>query len=314
VQIGAIVTLTQPEETDSGELAPSRGFPRNAERSSILGHKLLDLVKAELYRVGIGHPSIVVPQPGLSGSSLAYSARPEDSGSAWEQAVADWIGQQVELLLLVGTGTYTDLDFGDLIRFHLEQGSLVSEAYGKDGPLDIAIVSREAMRGEGSYSQALSRFVGRGQRFFYSGYVNRLRTPADFMQLIGDGLTRRSRLEPAGTEIAQGIWFGDDADVDPTCVIRGPAFVGSGTRVNCCCTLKSGSAIESGCDIDSGTTVEESWILPETYVGVGLNVRRSIVSNGRMFHLDRQTEVTIIDRRLIGAARSSPLFGFEKDC
>jgi NDP-sugar pyrophosphorylase family protein len=233
---------------------------------------------------------------------------------SWEEAVASWIGQQAELLVLVCAGTYTDLDFRELIRFHLERGARLTEAYGKDGPLDVLIASRAALEGDGGYRKAVSRFLGHGQRFFYSGYVNRLRTPADFMQLVEDGLNRRSKLEPAGTEITQGIWFGDDADVDPTCVLRGPVFVGSSTRVNSCCSIKPGSAIESGCEVDSGTTVDESWILPETYVGVGLNVRRSIVSNGKMFHLDRQTEVTIIDRRLIGAARSSPLFGFEKGC
>jgi NDP-sugar pyrophosphorylase family protein len=239
--------------------------------------------------------------------------RPGAFVSTWEEAVAGWIGQQAELLLLVQVGTYTDLDFAELVRFHLERGALVTEAYGRDGPLGVAVVSRGAMQGDGSYRNALSRFVEHEQRFSYSGYVNRLRTPADFMQLVEDGLHRRSQLQPAGTEMAQGIWFGDGANVDPTCVIQGPAFVGSGTRLSSCCTVKPGSAIESGCDIDSGTTVDESWILPEIYVGVGLNVRRSIVSNGKMFHLDRQTEVTIIDRRLIGAARSFPRFGFEKE-
>jgi hypothetical protein len=320
VQIGAIVTVSEPErnQTDSSqsprELAPSRGLPRDPASTSILGHNLLDLMKRKFDRAGVGRPSIVRQGAGPTGFPFPRASNSEDSVLPWEEAAADWIGQQAELLIFVRAGTYTDLDFSDLIRFHLERGALLTEAYGKDGPLGVAIASREAMRGDGSYTQALSRFVGRGQRFSYSGYVNRLETPEDFMQLIADGLDRRLKLEPAGTEITQRIWFGDDADVDPTCVIRGPAFVGSGTRVNSCSTVKSGSAIESGCHIDSGTTVDGSWILPETYVGVGLHVRRSIVTNGKMFHLDRQTEVTIIDRRLIGAARSSPLLGFEKDC
>lgn len=316
MQIGAIVTVSEPEEnqTDPGELARSRGFPPHAASTSILGHKLLDLIQGKLCRAGVEPPAIVREEPGPGGAAFSDSRGRGDSGLTWEAAVAGWIGQLAELLLFVRAGTYTDLDFGDLIRFHLERGALVTEAYATDGPLEVAIASQGAMHGDTSYRKALSRFAGRSERFLYSGYVNRLRTPADFMQLVEDGLHRRFELEPAGTEIAQGIWFGDDADVDSTSVIRGPAFVGSGTRVNSCCTLKPGSAIESGCDIDTGTTVDASWILPETYVGVGLNVRRSIVADGRMFHLDRQTEVTIMDRRLIGAARSSPLFGFEREC
>ncbi|MBO0910950.1 MAG: hypothetical protein J2P13_04085 [Acidobacteria bacterium] len=320
MQIGAIVTVSDPERNQTAsspfprELARSDGFLRTDKTTRLLGHNLVDLVMAKIDRAGGGRPSILREEPGPAGFPLPRPASSEDFVLAWEEAVASWISQQAELLLLVRAGTYMELEFAELIRFHRERGAPVTEAYTKDGPLDVAIVSAAALRGDGSSSKALSKLIGCEQRFYYSGYVNRLRTPRDFMQLVDDGLNRRSELRPAGAEQAQGIWLGEGADVDPTCVIEGPAFVGSLTRVNSCCTVKPGSAIESGCDIDSGTTVDGSWILPETYVGVGLNVRRSIVSNRKMFHLDRQTEVTILDRRLIGARRGSALFGFEKDC
>jgi len=306
VQIGAIVTLSNPEAQT--ELSPSptargHGFLRDDDSSSILGRNLVDLVKAKLHRAGIGRPSIVRQDPGLTGFPLPHPSSPGDFVLSWEEAVARWIGEQAELLLLVRAGTYMELDFSELIRFHLERRAQLTEAYGGDGPLDVALASAVAMRGNGSYSKALSRLLGREERFSYYGYANRLRTPGDFMQLVEDGLHRRSKLEPAGTEIAEGLWVGNHVEVDATCSIQGPAFLGSNTRVNSCCTIRSGSAIESGCDIDSGTTVDGSWILPDTYVGVGLHLRRSIVSNHGMFHLERQTEVKIADRRLIGARR-----------
>jgi len=131
--------------------------------------------------------------------------------------------------------------------------------------------------------------------------VNRLRKPQDFHRLTEDALSGKCDLRPTGTEVGDGIWFGAGAEVDDSCVIDGPAFVGAATHVAACCTISGGSAIERNCEIDFGTTVEQSWILQETYVGLSLSVRRSIVSNQKIFHLDRKAEIAITDSRLIRA-------------
>jgi NDP-sugar pyrophosphorylase family protein len=115
-------------------------------------------------------------------------------------------------------------------------------------------------------------------------------------------------LRPVGTEVGEGIWFGHGAEVDDSCVISGPAFIGSNTRIAACTSISGGSAVERNCEIDCGTTVDQSWILQETYVGLGLTVRGSIVSNQKMFNLERKTELSINDPRLIRATKPFSLY------
>ena len=215
--------------------------------------------------------------------------------------------KESDTLLLVRTGGYSDLAFEELLRFHGERGAALTQAYAADGSLDMAVVNTNFLRDvDGAYRKTLSGLISDQERFFYRGYVNRLCRPQDFHRLTEDALSGKCDLRPVGTEVGPGIWFGSGAEVDESCAIDGPAFVGAGTRIAACCNISGGSAIERDCEIDCGTTVEQSWILQETYVGLGLNVRRSIVSNQRMFHLDRKTEIAISDPRLIRATKSLP--------
>jgi NDP-sugar pyrophosphorylase family protein len=202
------------------------------------------------------------------------------------------------------------LDFEDLLRFHSERGAMLTQVYAADSSLDIAVVNANLLRdADGAYRKALSALIPKQERFFYDGYVNRLRKPQDFRQLIEDALSGDCNLRPIGREVGPGIWFGQGAEVDDLCVISGPSFVGAGTRIASCCSVSGGSAIERNCEIDCGTAVDQSWILQETYVGLGLNVRRSIVSNQKMFNLDHKAEVAISDPRLIRATKSFSVSG-----
>jgi NDP-sugar pyrophosphorylase family protein len=174
----------------------------------------------------------------------------------------------------------------------------------------VAVVNANLLRDSANaYRTTLSNLIPDQEHFYYHGYINRLRKPKDFRLLTEDALTGKCNLRPIGTEVGDGIWFGAGAEVDDSCVISGPAFIGSGTRLAACTSIGGGSAVERNCEIDCGTTVDQSWILQETYVGLGLTVRSSIVSNQKMFNLDRKTELAINDPRLIRATKSFSLAG-----
>jgi len=320
VQTIAIVAISTPV-TDEGDISSnpsghvvghSRGFFHGTQNAvdNVLGHNLLYRTIATLDNCGVARTTAVPQSPGFR----QLSAPPTGDGPfpAWERAIARAVQQGARNILLLRANEYVELDFSELIRVHTERGAALTQVCTEDGgPLDIVIVDAEKLRmsNDESFRARLTALSQRKQRFYYQGYVNRLQKPADYMGLIQDALCNRCKLRPVGTEIKSGIWMGGGARIDDSCVVIGPCFIGAETRVGACCTVGSGSAIERGCDVDSGTAIEHSWILSGTYVGVGLNVRHSIVRNSKMFHLDRRTEVTVSDRRLIGATRARTFFG-----
>jgi NDP-sugar pyrophosphorylase family protein len=126
-----------------------------------------------------------------------------------------------------------------------------------------------------------------------------LKTPADFRRLALDSLCGRNTIRPAGREVQSGVWFGEGARVDKSVCIQPPAYIGAHTRIKGSCLIAHASSIERQCEIDCGTTVDDSSIFPGTYLGIGLNIRRSLVGGRKLFHLDRNVQVEIRDRSLI---------------
>ena len=215
--------------------------------------------------------------------------------------------QGAELLLLLRVSAYSDLDYCELLQFHRDKQSSLTQVYGPTGSLDVALVNATLLRNaKGVYRRILSTLIPEQQRFFYRGYINRLSKPQDFRKLVEDGLYRRCGLRPLGIETAHRVWCGPGAQVEPSAGVSGPAFIGAGSRIAACCNISGASSIERNCEIDCGTVVDQSCILQDAYVGVGLDVRHSIVSNKKLFHLDRNIEVGIADRRLIGTAKPIP--------
>lgn len=307
MQIGSILTLAGTSETDiSLPQAPahkSRKFLTGVPdpRLDVLGKSLLERAVDRLVAAGT-RPPVVIFEGETAGHVLPpRSMKASNFIGAWENAVAEWVQQGVALLVLGRTSAYSDLDYEQLVRFHQERQAPLTQVYAPDGPLDVAVVDAAYLRsnGEGAYRKLLNRLIPEQERFFYRGYVNRLRKPNDFCKLIEDGLYGRCELRAASTEVGPGVWYGAGAEVDDSCEITGPAFIGAGTRVAACCTIGGGSVIERNCEIDYGTTIEQAWVLPNTYVGVGLDVRRCIVGKNKMFHLDRKVEIGISDRQLI---------------
>jgi len=314
VRIAAIVSLS--EDLNAGSFSAARpmlAYSRSPETASylqfeVLGQSLLDRAIAKLKQFGVSHYTVI------SGSSQQFLpsrvAMVDAFVEAWERTVANYVEECVDVLLFVRVSAYSDLDYVQLLRFHLETESPITQAYAAHGALDIALVDASRLRGgNGAYRRALGALSSRQGRFIYQGYVNRLGRRQEFYKLIHDGLRGQCALRPIGTETQEGVWQGADCKIDDSAAIRGPAFIGEGSTVGACCAVGPGSSIERDCEVDCGTVVEESWIAPSTYLGVALDVRRSIVRQGMLFNLDRNVEVEIGDHHLIGvAAKSAPIF------
>jgi hypothetical protein len=318
VQIAAILTLAARTGSENGSADPSRGTNRRRKRFlttvpdaklEVLGKSLLDRNISRLREAGVESTSLIPEGSALTQLLPTRSATSNDFISAWEKAVGEYVQQGVDTLVLLRTSTYTDLNYEELLRFHSERRAGLTQVYGADSSVDIAVVNASLLReSDNAYRTTLSNLIPDQEHFYYHGYINQLRKPQDFRGLTEDALTGKCTLRPVGTEVGDGIWLGAGVEVDDSSVISGPAFIGSGTRIAACTSISGGTVIERNCEIDCGTTVDQSWILQETYVGLGLSVRHSIVSNQKMFNLDRKTELAINDPRLIRATKSFSLY------
>lgn len=300
MKIGAILTCSRgPQTSDRASASAERGFEQGRDDSlEVLGESLIKRTIAQLQAVGVEQPTVIGDAPLLD---ARYRQVTPAFFPAWERAVANWAKEGAEFLLLLRANCYTDINYADLVEFHLQHRAGMTQVYAADGPLDIALVNlRSFQTADGDYRRTLAALVSDHERFSYSGYAKSLHTSKDLFRLVEDALSGTCGLRPKGVEISPGVWLGDGVTISSSCTVRGPLFIGTGTRIAGACSLISG-AIERGCSIDSGSTVDQAWILPNTYVGVGLQVRRMIVSQGRIFHLDRNTEISICDKRLISS-------------
>lgn len=274
-------------------------------QAEILGQTLLDRALRKLRQFGVTQYATVSEE--IAGQ--LFASRSSSSRAfidSWEHMVSQYVEEGVELLLLLRVNAYSDLDYMQFLRFHLETESPVTQAYASDGPLDVVLVDASRLRGTGgAYWRTLNRLLSHPARFIYRGYVNRLARPQDFYALIDDGLRGRCGMRPIGTETREWVWQGADVHIDPSARITGPVFIGAGSSIGACCTIMGGSSVERQCEVDCGTAVEQSWVTQKTYLGVALDVRRAIVGPSTLFHLDRNVEVQIGDRHLVGAAVKS---------
>jgi NDP-sugar pyrophosphorylase family protein len=304
VQIGAILTLAGGDErrndSSSGNGNGRWSSPLPDPSSPILGKNLVERVLERLRKTGSHEPSIIAG----ADKQLFFAPSNGSDGHAddGDGAIAQWMRQGVELLILTRADTYSDLDYSELVRFHLAKGAGVSRAYTSKGALATAVITLRALAGCDHYREKISMLARSGERYFYAGYVNGLASAQDFRQLVEDGLNGRCGLSPLADEVKPGVWIGEGADIDSTAVITPPAFIGHQARVRAYAAVCGASAIERHSEIDCGTTVEEAWVLEASYIGLALDVRRSIVNRETLFHLDRNVAIGIADRRLLGAA------------
>lgn len=329
VNIGVIVTIAgrAHAESDGAKGAPRKRLEKAKATSQlligspaascdVLGQSIMDRVVARLRGFGAQRISIISEGKLAACTATSANASLYRAGStpgfwpAWDSVVSEYLNQGMETLLLVRLGPYVELDLLDLLRFHRETSSPLTQVYHGQTALDLVVVDSARLQdGNGSFRSRLSALIPQRQRYSFTGYANRLGEPSDFRRLVQDALWGRCAIRPIGREVREGIWYGENASVDRSATIQAPAFIGAETCIEASCTISGASAVERQCEVDCGTTVDNCCVLPGTYLGMGLNVRHALVKGSRLFHLNRNIEVEISDHRLIGTASPSRQLG-----
>lgn len=290
------------EENSSQTAAqPQRGTPLVCVE--VLGQSVVERLAEELWCSGVGVISVLGDVSGcaFSADSAVTATQTSSIEEAWTSATRQLARDRdngAELVVILRVGPYVDWDFRDAIQSHREQApteqrQAVTRAFGQDGPLDLWIVDAAAMCDDANLLATLE--AAQCARYVVRGYVNRLFDPADLRRLAVDGLTSRCRLRPRGAEPRPGVWMGEGSQVHKDARIVAPTFIGRGTRIAEQCLITRCSNVESNCQIDYGTVLEDSSILPNSYVGIGLDVAHSIVDGTNLLNLERGVTLEIAD-------------------
>lgn len=268
----------------------------------VLGRSLLEAAVENLRMAGIGPISLLTP-----GSLANQDSGLRDSpGSAVEsirveEDVVDSIGLKlkdhaksgIDTTVVIRLGAYIEIDLTEAVQFHREQGQPATRLTDADGPLDIWIADTSHFA---AGADVLSSLQSAGQNCYAApGYINRLAHPRDLRHLAVDALTGRCRLRPRGSEVQPGIWVGEGAQVHRGARVVAPAFIGRTSIIGEDCVIADCSVVENDCEIDYGSTLSDVSLLPNSYVGIGLDLRHSVVSGGTLLSLEHDMTLEISD-------------------
>jgi hypothetical protein len=299
VRIGVMLTVSGVQagaESSSGSLAGSSWSTCDVLGESLLAHTVASWQASAERVTTVAERPLPARRWFPSRAASAIDLVPD-----WEQGVSDQLASGIDLLLIARLGPYVELELGEVVAFHREASRDLTQVYDSKGPLDIALINARVLReGSGSFRNRLSSAIPEHRHYMFNGYVNRLKHPADFRRLAQDAFLGRNKLVPVGNEVRPGVWIGSGAVIDPSAVISSPVYIGAETHVQAMCTIAEMSTVERGCMVDCGTLVENSSVLADTYLGMGLTVCNSVVGMGKLFHLERNVEVSIADERLVG--------------
>jgi NDP-sugar pyrophosphorylase family protein len=297
----------------------------------VLGRPVLDRVVEQLRSADISNVRVIAASPA---QPWPGAPRPDGYSMEWmegqtnlldgldgdhnlwraaERTFSQFAFSGADLVVVVRIGAYAELDYDELIQFHLDHSGKVTAVRDASGELLEIFVINASRRNDAAclFRSRLTTFRGPCLHFPFGGYVNRLASAADFRQLAVDAFFGKAKLQPHGDEIRPGVWAAPSARIHPKSRVLAPAFVGEYAKVRAAAVLTRCAVLERGAEVRTGTIVEDATLLPYTWVGEKLDVVHSVVGFRRVMHLTRKVEVLVDDPTLVDIAEAAPLRTFK---
>lgn len=264
----------------------------------VLGRSVLDRTVDRLKAAGVTEISVLGVRHSVleQRSKLGYRYV-SDVWQTAAQKIIEMGQRRLDAVLIVALGGYIEFGPADLIQFQQEQGTGAVRACNQDGELPVWVIDPNQLPigadlKEYLHAKPLVLFEARM-------YVNPLKNAQDLRRLVVDGLTSRCGFRPAGFEMKPGIWMAPAAQVESGARIVAPAFIGQDVRVAHQCLITRCSDLEANSQIDYGTVVEDSSVLSDTYVGIGLDLSHSIVDGNYLANLRHEVTLEISDPAIL---------------
>jgi len=266
----------------------------------VLGQSCLGRCVDNLRAAGIDTISVVA-DTGLLGARDAIE-RSVNAPISWvvdcnvyvSQAIDEFRRMQIDSFFLTLANAHVEIDYVDALQCHQERSSKVTRVMDDQGTLDVWIV--DPNQAAGTVNEITE---AEDNRYELRGYLNRLQRLPDLRRLAIDSFHSRCQLRPRGQEVRPGVWIHPAADLHRGARVVAPAFVGKGARIEEQCLITRCSNVESDCLIDYGTVIEDSSVLSNSYVGIGLDLCHAVVNGNQLVHLEREVTLEITDPAVI---------------
>ena len=318
--LGAIVVMGAEQEsfcsTTAGTTAGGALSGQPVSCVEVLGRTVIERTIERLLRAEVEEISIVVAkeishlvQPFSSGLDKLRVRVVSDTACAVADTLRNYAERDIEHSFLMSANSYSETDLLDLFYFHKEARQTATRAKDCEGFLDFWVVNC-ANAAQENVAELLFSTKSNAVSYFVREYVSRLNHPRDLRKLASDMLRGVCSSRPSGKEIKPGIWVGEGAEIHRRARIVAPAYVGRGSKVKEDTLITRCSNIERGCHVDAGTVVEDSSVLPNTHIGIWLDVCHSVANGNKLLSLERDVVVTISDpsvMRFNGSARKEAL-------
>ena len=295
------IVILEGEALPRAEQETSNGdHDRNAHSFAdieLLGRSVIDRVLDQLNGEGIETILISAERTREGESNSGWSNNPERIWNIAEHDLNRLGAAGENSALLMRIGSYAEINASRFLQFRAESGESVVRAFKGENALEVWAVDpsrvAELVRASGNSLQSV--LLGKSSPYEIEGYVNLLSSPRDVRTLVGDALNGRCALRPLGFEVRPGVWMAEGAEVENEARIVAPAFIGRDVTVSRQCLITRGSNIERDSLIDYGTVIEDTSILPNTYVGIGLDVSHSIVDGETLLNLQHGVVLQVED-------------------
>ncbi|MGF7239223.1 MAG: sugar phosphate nucleotidyltransferase [Frankia sp.] len=112
------------------------------------------------------------------------------------------------------------------------------------------------------------------------GYWEDIGTIDTFRRAQADVLNRRVDIEIGGFEVSPGVWIGEEADVHPDAVLKGPLVVGDYARVEAGAELREFTVLGNNVVVKQGAFVHRAVIADNVLIGPRANLRGCVIGRG----------------------------------
>jgi NDP-sugar pyrophosphorylase family protein len=312
VGLGAVVTIgAKNQECALGQVCSPEPPGEEAfldaplECVEVVGRSALERLIERFVAIDVQHISVLV-EAGSARLPLFRSSYSnvtiqvvKNLDSAISGELAAYAQEGIGHTFVISASAYAETDLLDLFCFHRESRQVVTQAFDREGSLNLWVV--DCVKAESSHLATLLNSAGHDDapKYFIREYVNRMNHPRDLRKLATDILRRSCETGPSGKQVRPGVWLDDGADVHRRARIVAPAYIGCASKVKADALITRFSDIERDCCIDSGTVIEDSSILSNTTIGICLDLCHAVASGNKLWNLERDVAVELVDPKVM---------------
>jgi carbonic anhydrase/acetyltransferase-like protein (isoleucine patch superfamily) len=323
VQLGAVVAIGSRRLGSAGDDANSTD-PAGDHSQTLLaeplacidvtGRSLVERMIEQFVAIDVEIVSVVVEAGTSLPTSLLRTVRKNvsvevvsDLHSAISRKLADYSQQGIDHSFLNEAGDYTETDLLDLFCFHRESRQTATPTFDKEGQLSLGVVDCAKAQSAQLENLPMDAESNGASKYFIREYVSRLRHPKDLRQLAADILRGRCQTGPSGQQVRSGVWIDEGAEIHRRARVVGPAYIGRESKVKADALVTRCSNIEKDCCVDVGTVIEDSSILPNTSIGIWLDLCHAVASANKLINLERNVVIEISDPSVMRSNAAAPL-------